>query len=484
MLKKNKGLHFHQRTRSMKKKLIILSITTIIGLTALIGGGKVLAEKSRKIEIELSAGHFEMLQDEEIPELRVKATMNSKKPVKDLKYIVNEDTNYTVQDLLDSLNKGDGYVVSCRANGKKEGKYPIKLELSSALQEKLEENTDGRVEIHVSNGTLNVKNKLGRWEKNKFKSWDGEYLKERFVVSKGQKYYLDKDGKRVSGWLELDTYRYYFNEKGVMQTGWHKQEDGTYFLNEDGVMFVGWKEVGKKKYYFDHDGKMLTGKKKVGIKECVFGEDGVLQSEKMLLNPDKPMIALTFDDGPGPRTDELLAQLEKHNAKATFFVVKGNAKKYKKELKKMREIGCEIGNHSSTHPQLTKLSPEEIKEEMAGTNNVIADATGYAATVMRPPYGAINDKVKENVELPLILWNRDTLDWKTKNTSATINYVMNTARDGDVILMHDIHGATIDAAIKLIPKLQDQGFQLVTVTELAEAKGVILENDERYAQFK
>lgn len=484
MFKKKKGLRFHQNVKSRRKKFVIPSIVTIVVLTAMIVGGRALAENNRKIEIDLRVGNYEMRQEEELPELKGKATIVSKKQAKDLKYVINKDLGYTVQDLLDSLNRGDGYVVSCKADGVKEGKYPVKLEVSSALKKTLEEKTGGRVSILVTNGTLNVHNKLGKWERNKFKTWEGEYLKDSFLISKGQTYYVDANGKRVSGWMERDTYKYFFNEKGVMQTGWLKQKEDTYFLNSDGTMQVGWKENEKEKYYFDPDGKMLTGEQTIGVKKCVFDKDGVLKSEKLTIDPKKPMIALTFDDGPGPRTMELLDELEKHSAKATFFVIKGNAKQHKKELKKMREIGCEIGNHSSTHAQLTKLSGSEIKQEMAGTNKVIAEATGHGATVMRPPYGAINDRVKENVGLPLILWNRDTLDWKTKNEQATINHVLSTAKDGDIILMHDIHGATIDAAKKLIPELEKRGFQLVTVTELAEAKGEILKKGERYAQFK
>ena len=100
---------------------------------------------------------------------------------------------------------------------------------------------------------------------------------------------------------------------------------------------------------------------------------------------------------------------------------------------------------------------------------------------MRPPYGAINDTVKANVGMPMILWSIDTLDWKTRNAQSTINNVMTKVKDGDIILMHDIHTETVDAALTLIPKLEEAGYQLVTVSEMAQAKGVTLENGKAYS---
>ena len=129
----------------------------------------------------------------------------------------------------------------------------------------------------------------------------------------------------------------------------------------------------------------------------------------------------------------------------------------------MKETGCELGNHSYDHPQLTKLSADKIANQIGTTNDLIQQAAGSTATVMRPPYGAINDTVRSSVGLPMILWSIDTLDWKTRNAQSSIDTVMNDVQDGDVILMHDIHTESIDAALVLIPKLEEAGYQLVTV---------------------
>ena len=116
------------------------------------------------------------------------------------------------------------------------------------------------------------------------------------------------------------------------------------------------------------------------------------------------MVALTFDDGPGERTGELLAQLEKYNAHATFFDAGKEYSRKRRFVKKMKETGCELGNHSYDHPQLTKLSADKIANQIGTTNDLIQQAAGSTATVMRPPYGAINDTVRSSVGLPMTLW--------------------------------------------------------------------------------
>lgn len=202
------------------------------------------------------------------------------------------------------------------------------------------------------------------------------------------------------------------------------------------------------------------------------------------MDPNKPMIALTFDDGPGVGTERILDVLEKYNARATFFMLGDNAKRYPFTVKRIVQSRSEIGNHSLNHPQLTKLSATGIRQQMNTTSNIIAQASGGARpTVMRPPGGAVNSTVQNNVGLPIILWSVDTLDWKTRDTQKTINVVLSQARDGDIVLMHDIHKPTVEAAVRLIPELTKRGYQLVTVSELAKAKGIKLVNGGKYSQF-
>lgn len=217
------------------------------------------------------------------------------------------------------------------------------------------------------------------------------------------------------------------------------------------------------------------------------------QTDKILLtkiNRNKPMVALTFDDGPGLRTMELLEVLEQYDARATFFLCGTSLLRTNVEvseiLKTMDRIGCDIGNHTMNHKQLDLLEKKQIKQEISGVDKIIRKHTGHNAEFIRPPYGAgiHNKKVINTVAGPIIYWSVDTLDWKTRNKKSTIKTVMNNVQDGDIILMHDIHGTSVDAAKEIIPKLIKKGYQLVTVSEMAEVRGVNLKNGKTYFNFK
>jgi peptidoglycan/xylan/chitin deacetylase (PgdA/CDA1 family) len=152
-------------------------------------------------------------------------------------------------------------------------------------------------------------------------------------------------------------------------------------------------------------------------------------------------------------------------------------------INKMIEIGCELGNHSFDHAQLSALSASDVQSQMSRTDDLLIAACGKSATVMRPPYGDYAGEAAANVGLPIVLWNIDTLDWESRNTEAIIQNVKSWADDGDIVLMHDIYDTTIDAAIELIPYLIGEGYQLVTISEFAEARGLTLENGVAITDF-
>lgn len=432
--------------------------------------------------VTLSPEDITITEGEAVPAFKVKATCKGDKAE-----VLEQDVGYTVQDLVDELNQGKGFIVECDSDGTKEGTYPIKPALTSDMTSPLLTEWFGKVKIHVEEGTLTVRNQYGEWDGQKFKRWDGSYVTSDFITYHEKTYYFDADGKKTTGWAEINSNKYYFNKKGVMKTGWlEKKKDKKtekYYFDDTGVMHVGWLVLDDSKYYFGTDGKMLTGDQKIGSRQCVFADDGKLQSMEGGVDPDQPMMALTFDDGPGPRTEELIKVLKENHARATFFMQGINVSKYPDAIKAMVDADCELGNHSFDHPQLTKLDADGIKKEIGDTNSAISAIVGQSATVMRPPYGAINDDVKANVGLPMILWSIDTLDWKTRDTQQTIDNVLNNAGDGDIVLMHDIHTETVDAAIQLIPKLIEKGYQLVTVSEMAEARGINMENGGKYTNF-
>lgn len=211
--------------------------------------------------------------------------------------------------------------------------------------------------------------------------------------------------------------------------------------------------------------------------------NGEKKEKKYKINPKKKMVALTFDDGPGRYTKEIVNCLKKNNGRATFFVLGCNVNKYPKVVKAADKIGCEIANHSYNHSNLAKLSGREIKKQMKDTDKRIKKITGKKTAICRTPGGSISDTVKESIGKPVILWSIDTLDWKTRDRDKTVNCVMKNVKDGDIVLMHDIHEPSKEAALILIEKLKKKGYQLVTVSELAEYRGYDMEKGGVYRSF-
>jgi peptidoglycan-N-acetylglucosamine deacetylase len=204
-------------------------------------------------------------------------------------------------------------------------------------------------------------------------------------------------------------------------------------------------------------------------------------NEKRIIDPKKPMVALTFDDGPHfEYTMQILDCLKQYNGLATFFVLGNRVEKNKSVIKSIIENGNEIGNHTYDHKQLTKLSSKAITNEVAKTTNILKEITNIKPNLIRPTYGSVNNKVKLYSGAPLILWSIDTLDWKTRNEQMIINEVLKNVKDGDIILMHDIYKTTAMAAEVIIKELSSQGYQLVTIDELYSAKGIDLVKGKVY----
>lgn len=202
------------------------------------------------------------------------------------------------------------------------------------------------------------------------------------------------------------------------------------------------------------------------------------------IDPKKPMVALTFDDGPGPYTQAIVDCLKKNDARATFFVIGNRVDSYKSALKSAYNNGNEIANHTYSHPILTKLSVSNVKSQISKTDSAVKKVTGEATSLVRAPGGATNNSVRNAINKPFIYWSIDTLDWKHRNKQTTINTVMKNVKDGDIILMHDIHKPSKEAALELIPKLKKAGYQLVTVDELAEYQGYKMSNHTTYYSFR
>lgn len=267
--------------------------------------------------------------------------------------------------------------------------------------------------------------------------------------------------------------------KAAPSIGWHQDENGWWYQNRDGSYYQdGWQEVNGSTYYFNSNGYILTGWQTIDDKDCYFDEDGKYDETKQ-----RPMIALTFDDGPGEYTEELINCLVENNAKATFFMLGQNVEAYPEIAKELSDAGMELGNHSYSHPDLVTIGADAAAQQVSNTDAALKAATGFEATVMRPPGGSFNDSIKAAINHPLIIWSIDTRDWATKSEDQTYQVVMDNAQDGSVVLMHDIHEWSVKAAIRMIPDLIAKGFKLVTVSELAEAKGKTLQSDNAYYYF-
>ena len=197
----------------------------------------------------------------------------------------------------------------------------------------------------------------------------------------------------------------------------------------------------------------------------------------------KKLVALTFDDGPySPVTNKILDCLKRNNSKATFFVVGSRLTSYSNTLKRIANEGHEIGNHSYNHLTFTTATPEQIKSEIDNTNALIRKYTGKTAKIVRAPGGAVNDMVKGAVPYPLVNWSLDTLDWKHRDAATTVSKIKENVTDGSIILMHDLYTTTGEAACEIIPWLRNNGYELVTVSELMRRKGVDFKAGKLYTR--
>lgn len=178
-------------------------------------------------------------------------------------------------------------------------------------------------------------------------------------------------------------------------------------------------------------------------------------------------IALTFDDGPNYlTTPKIIASLKKYHVPASFFVVGSRVAGQEWILRDMYQNGDEIGNHSWNHPNFTKLSAAQIKNQINDTQRAIIAAGVPAPTLFRPPYGAVNAKVRANVPLTIMFWNEDPTDWANESSAQVVQSVVKSARPGGVIDMHDIYETTVEAVPPIIQKLESEHYHFVTVSQL------------------
>lgn len=202
------------------------------------------------------------------------------------------------------------------------------------------------------------------------------------------------------------------------------------------------------------------------------------------IDPLKPMVALTYDDGPSKNsTPRILETLRANGGRATFFMVGNRAEKNGAVIRQMVSQGCEVANHTYDHTLMSKVDPAELERQLMMTNQVVANAGGVTPVLMRPCGGDTNDAgmgVAGAISMPAVLWSIDTLDWKTRDAEKTVSAVLDHVKDGDIVLMHDLYETAADASDVIVPELIRRGYQLVTVSELASYRGGMTPGNSYY----
>lgn len=178
-------------------------------------------------------------------------------------------------------------------------------------------------------------------------------------------------------------------------------------------------------------------------------------------------IALTFDDGPSSKcTGRLLDGLKERNVKATFFLIGENAKENPELVKRLDQEGHLLGNHTYHHVEITEISDEQAKREILDTDEVIYSIIGKHIEYMRPPFGLWQRDLEREIEVMPVMWTIDPLDWTTENVDEIVNKVVTEAGEDDIILLHDCYDSSVDAALRIVDILKEEGFDFVTVDEL------------------
>lgn len=258
------------------------------------------------------------------------------------------------------------------------------------------------------------------------------------------------------------------NDKGW----WYEDENKNYYVN-------GWKTIKGVRYYFNESGYMATGWNIIDGEDYYFDESGQVDE-----NVQPKLVAMTFDDGPSKYTDHLLDVLEENNSKATFFMVGNQLEQFPDTAKRMHAMGMELGNHTWDHTYLRKANPKIMYQKFDMLDSRLKEIVGVESTLYRTPGGGESDEYRAGAKKPLLMWSLDTLDWKTLSVEANISSVLDNVQDGDIVLMHDLHQTSVQACDTIIPELRKRGFKLVTVSELAQARGIEMQSGVDYFSMK
>ena len=203
------------------------------------------------------------------------------------------------------------------------------------------------------------------------------------------------------------------------------------------------------------------------------------------LDPSKPTVAISFDDGPnGDKTTRILKTLEDNKMSATFFMVGYKMIKQSDIMRQVLGTHSEIGSHTYNHINMKRVSIDKVTEELRRNNEIYKEITGLDFKLVRPPYGAYTEDIIKNYQNSFVLWNVDTNDWRYKDVNYLIDHILTHADDGSIILMHDSYETSVETVEKVLPVLYSRGIQVVSVSRLAELKNISLEPGKAYNYLK
>lgn len=316
---------------------------------------------------------------------------------------------------------------------------------------------------------------------------DNKYQSKIFNYETGEELSIDdllKEDKKEEFWTKITELVYLKYPNFIADVISKNDRENVYFLKDNELII----------YYYDYEITPSLNEDifltvnyneikdylniNVDLDSFYNNEDG------SVINTNKKLVAITFDDGPGPYTNKLLDILNANKAHATFFMLGNNLEKYRSVVLNVYNSGNEIGYHSYAHTNFKRQDIATIKSELDQSNAILKNITGTTFSLIRPPYGSINNEIKEAIDASFILWSVDTEDWRHKDSEYLLNYVLENIYPGAIILFHDIHISSVDAMAKILPYLYVEGYQVVTVSDLAKNYNVTLEPHKVYRYFK
>ena len=260
-----------------------------------------------------------------------------------------------------------------------------------------------------------------------------------------------------------------------------------FFLTEEAGVFSISLNLNEQEYVLDIEIEMNRLASYFQEDEVMYQQNNaVVHPVRHYVDVNRPMVALTFDDGP-VRQNTLLALelLNKYDAKGTFFMLGFRMERNPDVVLEVLNGAHEVGSHTYNHPYLTKKGTN-LNYQYSKNQEIMQEITGGEASIelLRPPYGSVDKNVKQTSPYPLIMWSLDTRDWDTLDAQATHDNIMSNVQDGDIILLHDLHESSVESLRTVVPALIDAGYQLVTVSELMEARGIEMKNGVTYSKAR